>query len=279
MDINFVKVETCGKDYILYKRDLEYFLNNSQYKRLAKHILNRRLAVGGEGLVILFKTDSLNAQLYTRYTLEDYPPPEALCCIGRYAFDSGLILKRSDCIVINNNTYSIKRIDSKNIAVNIGKPRLSNGKQELVENPHISLGISITLWEKFHQFVPVYIYGLHLIHFTTDFGSINESNLKKIYLNSNLENVISVTLVKIYSRDEIRIKTWQPEKNKKVILGLAGAASVVASIIQGLTDREVIVRSKDGEQFVQWNIQTNEIVVTTHVNYTFKGIYYYNTQN
>ena len=102
---------------------------------------------------------------------------------------------------------------------------------------------------------------------------------RQLASNPDFPSVPFVEFIQVYSRDELRIKTKEPDKPGNVSSGSGSCAAAISSVLLGFTDREIIVHNRGGDYIINWNEDNNDVYLTGSVEYTFTGNYYHNIEN
>lgn len=209
---------------------------------------------------------------------ETEPGPDALLCAGRYAFDAGLLGKENSHIESRAKTYHVEIIDSRNITVELGPPFCWQNSRELREQSDLDIDETISIGDREYIFTPVDFFGLHTVLFNTD-NRLNISWMGRRYArHPAFSTPPQVELVRIYSREELQVRIWNPDSGELLSSAAGNGAAVVASVIHGFTDRDALVHNKGGDIFVRWEEVKNHIFITGSVEYSFIGTYYWDSQ-
>jgi diaminopimelate epimerase len=101
-----------------------------------------------------------------------------------------------------------------------------------------------------------------------------ESLGREIETNPFFPNRTNVEFVKVISRREIEVRFWERGVGHTMSSGTGSCAAAVASILNGLTDRRVQVRTEAGALQVEWP-ENGEVVLTGPVERIANGTYDY----
>jgi diaminopimelate epimerase len=82
-------------------------------------------------------------------------------------------------------------------------------------------------------------------------------------------------MVRVFSLDELEIRVWNPSSGELIASATGAAAAVIASTVHGFSDREVLVHNRGGDLFVRWDEESNDVMISAPVDYTFMGTYYW----
>jgi diaminopimelate epimerase len=87
-------------------------------------------------------------------------------------------------------------------------------------------------------------------------------------------NHTNVEFVKVISRKEIAVRFWERGVGHTMSSGTGSCAAAVASILNGLTERQVRVQTQAGSLLVAWP-ENGEVILTGPVERIAQGTYYY----
>lgn len=280
MDIKFIKLQTCAKDFIIYDNFLKKVKDYTVFSEISKKITDRNLGVGSYGLIIVSKSDDgeVNAKAYQN-GIEIDMTPEALLCTGRYAFDSGYLSRKKNTLNTRLKPYILTIIDSLNITINIGPPNYWDKSIEIVEDPNLNLSKSIEVDGKNYTYTPLNLMDYHISIFVENFDFNFNKLCRQISTNPDFPSVPFIEFIQVFSRDELRIKTHEPDKPGNVSSGSGSCAAAIVSVLLGFTDREIVVHNRNGDYIINWNVDNNNVYLTGPVEYSFTGNYYHNTGN
>jgi diaminopimelate epimerase len=97
---------------------------------------------------------------------------------------------------------------------------------------------------------------------------------REIETNPLFPNRTNVEFVKVISRKEIAVRFWERGVGHTMSSGTGSCAATVASILNGLTARQVRVRTEAGLLQVTWP-ENGEVILTGPVARIGQGTYTY----
>jgi diaminopimelate epimerase len=280
MDVEFIKLHSCGRDFILLDTTKTEMPEELGWHSLSKAISHRHFGVGGFGFLVLGKRNEgpIGLKLLESEGIESEAGPDALLCGARYAFDAGLLGKENSQIHFMNGSFHVEMIDGRNVTVELGPPYRWRDGRELKETSNLDIDERIAIGKKDYTITPLEFFDVHSVTFDSE-SSINLPRLGRYLARlSVFPEKPTVELVRVYSRDEINVRIWS-QAGREVYSSSAGdGAAVVAAVIHGFTDREVLVHNRGGDIFVKWGESNNRIYVTSSVEYSFIGTYYWDAE-
>jgi diaminopimelate epimerase len=115
----------------------------------------------------------------------------------------------------------------------------------------------------------------HCSTFVQDLDAVDWRAIGSEIENSRLfPKRTNVEFVKVRSRSEIEVRFWERGVGQTASSGTGSCAAVVASILNGFTDRKVHVRTLAGILEVGWP-KDREVTLTGPVERVADGMYFY----
>jgi diaminopimelate epimerase len=277
MDIDFIKLQSCGNDYILVDTFKSTILNLEALPDLAKQITSRRFGVGAVGLLFAAQgsEEKLRMLLYDPYGEEIQSDGLALRCLARYAFDSGLVNTENFRVQTGKHTVAVEVLDSYNILIDSDAPRSWRQDQILSERSGETFRRPIRLGSTEINYTPVFIDGPHAVIFARDYGLDYPDLVQELENNAEFEEGTMISMVRVISREALSLRTWQVGLGEVLSSEAAAYASVTAAVLDGLADRAVRVHLEGGNLLVEWAENDNRFSASGPVEYVFMGTYYY----
>jgi diaminopimelate epimerase len=277
MDVSFLKIQASGDDYICINLE-KNTLEEKHLPTLAQKICDRRLGVGGEGLIIITQDEEhrISARVLSAQGTEGEECGAALQCAARYAFDSGLVTSKDFSIKRGQRSVGLEIIDSSNIRQDMGPPLALDGEKEIRELSDAVFTRSIFVDNHEYSCTPVVFEQPQAVLFVTGFGLSLQKLAKKIENNPLFPGGAGgVCFVRLFSREELQVRSFRRNEKELHACPKTAAASLVAAALNGFAEREAVVHLRGGDLFVQWEEATNHVYFTGPAEYVFMGNYYF----
>jgi diaminopimelate epimerase len=277
MDIEFIKVQACGNDYILVDTFKNTILNPKALPDMAAQITSRRFGVGAVGLLLVAQgsQEKLRMLLYDPYGEEVRSDGLALRCLARYAFDSGLVNSESFRVESGNRVAPVEVLDSANIMIESDPPRYWQEEEILSERVKETFRHPIELGSSEIYYTPVFIDVPHAVIFARDYGLDYPEMVQELEENAAFPEDTLISMVRVISRENVSLRTWQVGLGEILSSEAAAYAAVTAAVLNGLADRAVQVHLEGGNLLVEWSEQNNRFFASGPAEYVFMGTYYY----
>jgi diaminopimelate epimerase len=73
---------------------------------------------------------------------------------------------------------------------------------------------------------------------------------------------VNTEFIQILSRTEINMRVWERGSGETLACGTGACASVVACILNGLTEDEVLVHLRGGDLFIKYDRERDTVFMT-----------------
>jgi diaminopimelate epimerase len=115
----------------------------------------------------------------------------------------------------------------------------------------------------------------HCSTFVADFDGIDwQAAGNEIEKSQLFPKRTNVEFIKVRSRNEIEVRFWERGVGQTASSGTGSCGAVVACVLNGLTDRQVRVRTVGGILEVNWP-RNGEVTLTGSVELISHGVYFY----
>ena len=276
-EIPFVKMHGLGNDYV-YVLALESDIDNPE--DLARKISDRHFGVGGDGLVMLCKSDKADfkMRMFNNDGSEAQMCGNASRCIAKLIFDRNLSDKQSLTLEtlagIKQLRLNLKDGRVESVTVNMGKPVLDPAlipvKKSSDSSPTLKTVIDGTEFEIFS----VSMGNPHGVIFQS-LSDIDFEKFGPLLEHADIwPEKANIEFVEVVNKSEIGMRVWERGTGETLACGTGACASAVASILSGQTDREVLVRMKGGDLKIKLN-ENDEVEMTGEAVTVAEGIYFY----
>jgi len=273
-------MQALGNDYIIFNAIAHPELLKDAAS-LAKRLSDRHFGIGGDG--IIFAAPSTKADLKMRIFNAD--GSEAEMCgngirqLALYSYYKGLVSKLN----INIETLAgVKNIQMKkstsekidSIKVNMGAPILEPEKIPVIaeKNNNSFAKKNITVIDRNFDFTFVSMGNPHAIAFVSDLKNFGVEKYGRIV--ENLTEIFpkrtNVEFIEIINKSEIKMRVWERGSGETLACGTGASASVVACILNGVTENKVLVHLLGGDLKIEWEKNGN-VMMEGNAEVSFEG--------
>lgn len=276
--LKFTKMEGLGNDYVYVDAINQTIENPSE---LSKKVSDRHFGIGSDGLILISKSDKADFKMniYNPDGSEAEMCGNGIRCLAKFVYDKKMTNKTS----ITVETLSgIKTLDLKIekgkvslVTVDMGEPILDadkipviNGFKEKSLNGIDFINVKVEL----KKFTCVSMGNPHAICFIDNINNIDIAKIGPIIENNKcFPNKTNVEFIEIISKNEINMRVWERGTGETLACGTGACASVIASILNGYTDRKVTVNLLGGKLEIIWNKEDNHVYMKGPARTVYEG--------
>ena len=280
--IKFTKMEGLGNDYVYVdctKQNLENASN------LAKIISDRHFGVGSDGLILIksSRKADFRMQMFNSDGTEAEMCGNGIRCVGKYVYDKGLTDKTTLKIetlagikVLNLNVEGGK---VKTVKVDMGEPILDyklipakDGKVYKSKDGIKFYKVNINIEGDLKELTCVSMGNPHGIDFANNIEKLKIEKFGPIIeVDEHFPNKVNAEFIEILDKHNIKMRVWERGAGETLACGTGACASVVASFLNGYTERNVTVELLGGKLEIEWNKEDNHVYMTGPAETVFEG--------
>ena len=274
--MDFTKMHGLGNDFIVVAGEKALPDNAAE---LAERLCNRFFGIGADGLVYILPSEKADFRM--RIINSDGSEAEqcgnAIRCVAKYVFDNGLTDKTDITIEtlgagVQQVQLSVDNGKTQSVRVDMGQPIL-NGLQvptTVDANPVLNAPIEVDGRE--FRFTAVSMGNPHCVIYVDDAVNFDLNTWgPKLEVHPLFPRKINVEFVTVRSRDYTDMRVWERGAGPTLACGTGACATVVASVLNGLTDRKATVSLKGGDLLIEWNEADNHVYMTGPAAEVYRG--------
>jgi len=272
--MKFTKMHGLGNDYIYI--DCTKNKNNIETPgELSKTLSDRHFGIGSDGIILICDSDKCDfkMRMFNADGSEAEMCGNGIRCVGKYVYDFGLTDKTNITI---ETKAGVKRLglNANNgkistVTVDMGEPILD--KEKIPVNPNNGKFVELKVLDKDFIFTPVSMGNPHAITFINNIDSFDVDKYGKIVeSDSHFPNKTNVEFIEIIDRNHIKMRVYERGTGETLACGTGACASVVASVLNNLTDRTVNVKLLGGSLNINYN-EDGHVYMTGEATTVFNG--------
>jgi diaminopimelate epimerase len=273
--MKFTKMQGIGNDYV-YMNCLTVPV--SYPEQLAKAVSDRHFGIGSDGLVLIlpsaladFRMDMLNADGSRAQMCGN-----AIRCVGKYVRERGLTDK--DTITIETlagvKTLTLHREGETvtSVTVNMGQPILTPRDipinldgESCVDHPIQVAGVD-------YRFTGVSMGNPHAVVFLPEIAELDIARIGSGFEHHALfPERINTEFVRIDRDGSLHMRVWERGAGETLACGTGACAVLVASVLNGYSDREADIHLLGGTLRIRWDEADHCVHMTGPAAFVFEG--------
>jgi diaminopimelate epimerase len=274
--MNFTKMHGLGNDFIVIA-GCERLPDDAS--KLAVGWCDRHFGIGADGVVFLLPSE--RADLMMRIMNADGSEAEqcgnAIRCAAKYAYDSGLAAKTVmtiETIGAGVQTVVLQVRDGKaeSVRVDMGEPVLDGlaipttlDLKPVADQPIIVDGAEF-------RFTAVSMGNPHCVIFVDDAAGFDLHRWgPKLERHPFFPKRVNVEFATVNTPSQIDMRVWERGAGPTLACGTGACATLVASVINGKSNRRAVVSLKGGDLEIEWNENDNRVYMTGPAATVFSG--------
>ncbi|MCR5650113.1 MAG: diaminopimelate epimerase [Lachnospiraceae bacterium] len=252
----FTKMQGCGNDYIYVDGAKEKTENRPE---LSVRLSDRHFGIGSDGIIFIDPCDDADFEMhmYNADGSEAQMCGNGIRCVAKFVYDKGLTKKDTVSIKTGAGIKVLKLFvkDGKvfSVRVDMGIP-ITDPKLIPVDLSGDSIvSRPVMIGDKEYDITCVSMGNPHCVVFTDDVRSIDIEKTGPLFENNVIfPERINTEFVHITDRNNIEMRVWERGSGETLACGTGACASVVACVINDLTDRKATVKLTGGTLDIEY---------------------------
>lgn len=285
MKIGFTKMHGCGNDYI-YVNGAEAAIDEGKKEGIVRKLSDRHFGIGGDGVIFIHSLSGEDAiadfemEMYNADGSRAEMCGNGIRCVAKYVYDKGLTDKGKirivSCGKVKYLDLAIKEGKVANVRVNMGAPILAAEDIPVISGQKEAIAERIEVEGKDYEMTCVSMGNPHAVVFMKAWEDLDSFAVEKI--GPHFENHMrfpkrtNTEFVKVIDRNTVQMRVWERGTGETLACGTGACATVVACVLNGLTEEEVTVKLLGGELKVQWDRENNTVYMTGPAETVFDGM-------
>ena len=279
--MKFTKMHGCGNDYI-YINGFTEKIAQEEKPELVQRISDRNFGIGGDGAIFINPSNEADfeMEMYNADGSRAEMCGNGIRCVAKYVYDKGLTDKTNISIIscgkIKYLELFLKDGKVDTVKVNMGAPILyaeeipviiEGEKEKVINEP-------ITILDKEYKMTCVSMGNPHAVVFMDDVENLAIEQIGPYFENHKcFPKRTNTEFVKVIDRKTVQMRVWERGTGETLACGTGCCATVVACVLNGLTDETVTVKLLGGEIDITWDREANLVYMTGPATTVFDGEY------
>lgn len=276
MNMKFTKMHGCGNDYVYVDCTDEMIENPSE---VSKYVSDRHFGIGSDGLILICSSETADFRMamYNADGSEGAMCGNGIRCVAKYVYDKGLTDKKNISIETKSGIKELELTveDGKVslVKVNMGAPILNAKDIPVDVDTEKCIDSDINIDGKDYKITCVSMGNPHAVTFIDE--DVKTFPIEKI--GPKFENHpmfpdrVNTEFVQVLNRHEVNMRVWERGSGETLACGTGTCATVVACVLNGLTDDEVTVHLLGGDLFIKYDRENDTVWMTGPAVIAFEG--------
>lgn len=273
--MEFVKMEGCGNDYV-YVNGFNTKIDNPN--KLSEIVSDRHFGIGSDGLIVINPSEvaDFKMSMYNADGSEGKMCGNGIRCVAKYVYD----YKMTDKEVITVETLAgiktlklnVENGKVKTVRVNMGSPIINAKDVPVISDKEKVINEPVIIDGKEYGITCVSMGNPHAITFVDDTDSLKIEKIGPGFeKNEIFPDRVNTEFIQIIDRQTIKMRVWERGSGETLACGTGACASVVACVLNNLTDNKVTVKLLGGDLEIEYNTDENTVYMTGPARIAFTG--------
>jgi diaminopimelate epimerase len=279
MSAHFTKFQGFGNDYIVF--EAEQLANINDLGKFARRICNRHYGAGADGIAIAQRSADADSDFRVRIFNPDGSEAgmsgNGTRCAASYLFFHGLWSKDELKLQTRNGIKRYHLLERSGgsflFRSELGQPRFDNASVPMITDAALERVIEypLNVTGETLKVTALQMGNPNCCLFVDDFEAIDWRRLGPLIENHpQFPERTNVIFIRVVDRANIEERIWERGVGETESSGTCSCAAVVASVINGKTDRTVNVHAPGGLIPIEWR-DDDEVVLTGTASVVYSG--------
>ena len=272
----FTKMHGLGNDYVCINCFRERVEDPPGF---ARALCDRHYGIGADGLILICpsKVSDFKMEIYNSDGSVAGMCGNGIRCLGKYVYDYGLTGKETLSIEtksgIRNMHLQIRDGKACGAMVDMGVPRLNAHSIPILSEKDLVINDPIEVQEKNYRMTGISMGNPHAVIFSEEINGISlEETGRELEFHPRFPERVNIEFCHVTARVRMEVRVWERGVGETLACGTGACAAVVASVLNDLTDEEVIVKLLGGELSVRWDRKVNHVFLEGPAVKVFDGV-------
>ena len=281
--MKFTKMHGIGNDYVYVNGFTETVADPAD---VARKVSDRHFGIGSDGLILILPPAQpgradVRMRMFNIDGSEGEMCGNGVRCVAKYAYDHGLTKNNPMRVETGRGVLTLDlKTDAADkvqlVTVKMGEPILDAAKI-----PFDPAKAGATKSERVFRYelggeamdvIPVSMGNPHSVTFVDDVAKLDLNRIGPLAeRHPAFPKRVNAHWVQIISPKEMRMRTWERGSGITWACGTGASAVVVAAVLTGRSERNVLVHLPGGDLTIEWRQADNNVYMTGPATEVFSG--------
>ena len=274
--MKFTKMHGLGNDYI-YVNCFDQKIDNPG--ELARKLSDRHYGIGSDGLVLILPSEKADfrMRMFNSDGSEAEMCGNAIRCVGKFVYDNRLTDKKTITVETLAGIKTLEMAEKDGIImlvrVDMGEPILEPARIPVKTDKNIFISEKIDVSGQYFNVTCVSMGNPHAITYVDDVDNFPVDKIGPLMENHQLfPKRINAEFVQVIDRNTLKMRVWERGAGETMACGTGACAVLVASVLNGISERRATVKLLGGDLIIEWDEKTNKVFKTGPATTVFEGV-------
>ena len=275
--MKFTKMHGCGNDYVYIDGGAERIAPEKK-PDFVRRASDRHFGVGGDGVIFINPSEEADfeMEMYNADGTRAEMCGNGIRCVGKFVYDKGLTDKTDISVIsagkIKYLTLFLQDGKVEQVKVDMGAPELTARLVPVVSENEQAIDEPIQVQGVTYRMTCVSMGNPHAVVFMDDVESLAIEKIGPFFENNErFPKRKNTEFLEVIDRNTVRMRVWERGTGETFACGTGACATVVACVLNGLTEDTVTVELLGGSLTVTWDREADTIYMTGPAETVFEG--------
>ncbi len=276
--MRFTKMQGCGNDYVYVDGNAER-ISPEKKPELVRRLSDRHFGIGSDGVIFINPSDQADfeMEMYNADGTRAEMCGNGIRCVGKFVYDKGLTDKTDITVIsagkIKYLTLFVKEGKVETVKVNMGAPELTAALVPVLCDGVQAVDEPITVRGRAYKMTCVSMGNPHAVVFMDDVENLAIEEIGPYFeSHERFPRRTNTEFVNVIDRNTVQMRVWERGTGETLACGTGACATVVACVLNGLTEETVKVKLLGGDLTVTWDREADLVYMTGPAVTVFEGI-------
>lgn len=276
--MRFTKMQGCGNDYVYVDGNAER-ISPEKKPELVRRLSDRHFGIGSDGVIFINPSDQADfeMEMYNADGTRAEMCGNGIRCVGKFVYDKGLTDKTDITVIsagkIKYLTLFVNEGKVETVKVNMGAPELTAALVPVLCDSVQAVDEPITVWGRAYKMTCVSMGNPHAVVFLDDVENLAIEEIGPYFeSHERFPKRTNTEFVNVIDRNTVQMRVWERGTGETLACGTGACATVVACVLNGLTEETVKVKLLGGDLTVTWDREADLVYMTGPAVTVFEGI-------
>lgn len=275
--MKFTKMHGCGNDYVyvnLFEEQVE------DPSKLSIAVSDRHFGIGSDGLITIGPSGAADfrMRIYNADGSEAEMCGNGIRCVAKYVYDHGMtdktLLTVETGAGIKELSLEVEDGRVSRVRVDMGEPQLAPAQIPVEAEGERVVDEPIQAGGRNWRMTCVSMGNPHAVMFVDDVKELPIEQYGPHFENhARFPRRTNAEFVQVHGRNEVSMRVWERGSAETWACGTGTCATVMACILNGYTDNEVLVHLRGGDLVITYDPDSNHIYMKGPATEVFSGVY------
>ena len=271
--LHFAKMEGTGNDYIVIE-DMEGSIACPE--SLSVRLCEQHYSVGAEGMVLIERSNIADARmrLFNRDGSEGMLGGNAIRCVGKYLYDSGIVARPDVTIETGGGVKRLHLFTQygkvSSVSVDMGPANLAPASLPCTLSGDRAVKVPVQIGGEDYHITCVSMGNPHCVVFIDRVDSLDLDAIGPHFENSPLfPERVNAEFVRVVNPTTLRMRCYERGSGETMACGTGACAAVVAAVENGYCPKntDIQVQVRGGKLLVRYTDEAVHLTGKVHLIY------------